>query len=62
MIKNTNELPKYAYVLTEKGRRLAEEIKQAGGVDYYLLFKFLKEDLTAERQLNEFLNCLKPSE
>ena len=55
MHKNTNELPKYAYVLTEKGRRLAEEIKQAGGVDNYLLFKFLKEDLTLAKQLNKLL-------
>lgn len=53
MSKNTNKLPKYAYALTEKGRKLAEEIKQAGGVDNYLLFKFLKEDLTVAQQLNE---------
>ena len=59
MNKKTDALPKYAYVLTEKGRRLAEELKQVGGVDNYLLYSFLKEDLTAERQLNEFLNCLK---
>lgn len=41
MIKNTNELPKYAYTLTKKGRRLAEELKQVSGTDNYLLYNFI---------------------
>lgn len=53
MSKKTNKLPRYAYVLSEKGQKLAREIKQAGGVENYLLFKFLKEDLALAKQLNK---------
>ena len=45
------------YVLTKKGRRLGEKIRQAKtkAIDDFVWDEFLKENPTSEEKLNKFL-------